>query len=150
MTPQSDKATSAPEATSTGATDPSQTGRDHATGAAAAINAAPTTGAGAGFVSQQGADEMLVDELKDADVVGGDDKNLGEVEDILIGSDHRIRALVVEVGGFLGLGQKEVAVDFDRFEQSRSEDGKLRLKLQATADELKAAEKFVPLKERKG
>ena len=134
----------------TPADEAAQTGRDQATGAAAAINAAPMAGAGEGFVTEQGADEILADELSDAEVVTGDDKNIGEVEDILIGSDHRIRALVVEVGGFLGMGQKEVAVSFDRFQQSRGEDGKLRLKLQATVDELKAAQTFVPRKERKG
>ncbi len=119
------------------------------TGAAAATIAAPMAGGGEQFIASQGADEMLVDELDDADVVTGDDKNIGEIEDVLVGSDHRIRALVVEVGGFLGMGKKEVAVNFDRFEQSRNEDGKLRLRLQATVDELKAAPEFVPLKERK-
>ncbi len=134
----------------TPADEAAQTGRDQATGAAAAINAAPMAGVGESFVTEQGADEILADELSDAEVVTGDDKNIGEVEDILIGSDHRIRALVVEVGGFLGMGQKEVAVNIDRFQHSRGEDGKLRLKLQATVDELKAAQKFVPRKERKG
>lgn len=111
--------------------------------------AAPMAGGGEQFIASQGADEMLVDELEDADVVTGDDKNIGEVDDVLVGSDHRIRALVVEVGGFLGMGEKKVAVNFDRFEQSRNEDGKLRLRLQATVDELKAAPEFVRRKDRK-
>lgn len=119
-------------------------------GAADAPTAAPMAGGSAQFITNQGADEMLVDELDDADVVTGDDTNIGEVEDVLVGSDHRIRALVVEVGGFLGMGEKKVAVDFERFEQSRNEGGKLRLKLQATVDELKAAPEFVPLEDRKG
>jgi hypothetical protein len=39
---------------------------------------------------------------------GGED--VGEVEDVLINRDGRIEALVIEVGGFLGFGEREIAV----------------------------------------
>lgn len=43
---------------------------------------------------------------------GEDAENIGEVKDIVIGEDGTMQAVVVGVGGFLGIGQKEVAVDF--------------------------------------
>lgn len=42
---------------------------------------------------------------------GGDD--IGEVNDVLIGQDGRVAAVVIGVGGFLGIGEKDVAVSMD-------------------------------------
>ena len=49
-----------------------------------------------------------------ATVYGNDDANLGEVSDIVFDQSGQIDAVVVDVGGFLGIGEKPVAVDFDR------------------------------------
>ena len=43
---------------------------------------------------------------------GDDAENIGDVNDIVIGPDGNIQAVVVGVGGFLGIGEKNVAVDF--------------------------------------
>lgn len=127
-----------------------QPGQTQTAGAVGGTGSAPLTAAEQRFITLQGADEMLIDDLKDADVVTGDNENLGSVEDILIGGDQRIRALIVEVGGFLGMGAKKVAVSFDHFDRRFDGGGKLRLQLHATTDELKAAQEFVPRKERRG
>ena len=38
-------------------------------------------------------------------------ENIGDVNDIVIGNDGRVQSVVVGVGGFLGIGEKNVAVD---------------------------------------
>lgn len=38
-------------------------------------------------------------------------QNVGEVNDIVIGRDGQVNAVLVDVGGFLGLGERTVAVD---------------------------------------
>ena len=99
------------------------------------------------FVPRKGVDDLLAGELLEANVVGGEGENIGEVDDILIGPDGQVHALVVEVGGFLGLGENPVAVRYERFTRDVNDDGLLRLKLEATVDELKAAPKFIPFHE---
>jgi sporulation protein YlmC with PRC-barrel domain len=47
---------------------------------------------------------------------GDDAENIGEVKDIVIGEDGGMQAVVVGVGGFLGIGEKEVAVDFEQLD----------------------------------
>jgi len=51
------------------------------------------------------------DDLQGKQVYGAEGENIGEINDILIGPSGGINAVVVGVGGFLGIGQKNVAVD---------------------------------------
>ena len=43
-------------------------------------------------------------------MIGSDDKKIGDVSDILFDKDGKIEAYVVGVGGFLGIGSKDVAL----------------------------------------
>lgn len=52
------------------------------------------------------------DQLIDATVYGANNEDIGSVGDVLLSEEGEIRALVVDVGGFLGLGTKEVALEF--------------------------------------
>jgi sporulation protein YlmC with PRC-barrel domain len=47
---------------------------------------------------------------------GDEAENIGDVNDIVIATDGKIEAVVVGVGGFLGIGEKDVAVDFAQLE----------------------------------
>ena len=70
------------------------------------------------------------------------------MSDILFDKDKKILAYIVGVGGFLGIGSKDVAVEPTAFQMvpgSSATDFKLRLSM--TADELKAAPAFEAYKE---
>ncbi|NYT25880.1 PRC-barrel domain-containing protein [Alcaligenaceae bacterium] len=53
-------------------------------------------------------------------VFNENDEKVGDVNDVVLASDGRTMFLLIGAGGFLGMGEKNVAVPFDRFE--RSED----------------------------
>ena len=114
-----------------------------------APSAATSTGTGAAhFVNKQESDQWLASKFKGTDVIGTDDKKIGDVSDILFDKDKKILAYIVGVGGFLGIGQKDVALDPAAFQQvpgSSANDYKLRLSM--TKDELKNAPTFEPYKE---
>ena len=57
---------------------------------------------------------LKVDQVEDMDVYGPHDKEVGEIEEVLEDSDGQIRAVVVEFGGFLGIGDTEVIVPLDQ------------------------------------
>jgi hypothetical protein len=63
---------------------------------------------------------------------------IGEVRDVLLSPDGKVTALIVGVGGFLGMGEKNVAVPFNAIKHE-TRDGKVYLTMNATKDELKAA-----------
>ena len=63
---------------------------------------------------------------------------IGEVKDVLLSSDGKVNALIIGVGGFLGMGEKDVAVPFSAVKHE-TRDGKVYLTLDTTKDALKAA-----------
>jgi sporulation protein YlmC with PRC-barrel domain len=109
-----------------------------------------TSGAAAGkpkIVSQQNPDEWLASSFKGTDVIGPDQKKIGDVSDVLFDKDGTIKAYVVGVGGFLGIGSKDVALAPSSFEVvSGNKSGEKKLKLAMTAAELKQAQAFKPYK----
>ena len=48
-------------------------------------------------------------------------------------------AIIIGVGGFLGMGEREVAVDFKSIRMSRDQSNNLVLTMNATKDALKDA-----------
>ena len=64
----------------------------------------------ADLVMSQKPDQWLASKFNGTDVVGADDKKIGDVSDILFDKTGKIEAYVVSVGGFLGMGAKEVAL----------------------------------------
>ena len=66
------------------------------------------------------------------------DNKVGDVKDVLLSQDGKVSALIISVGGFLGMGEKDVAVPFNAVKHT-SKDGKVYLTLDTTKDALKAA-----------
>jgi len=101
------------------------------------------------FINSQRQDQFLASKFKGTDVIGSDDKKIGDVSDILFDKGGKIEAYVVGVGGFLGIGAKDVALAPNAFQivpgdKSKNESDKLRLSM--TQDELKQAANFEPYK----
>jgi sporulation protein YlmC with PRC-barrel domain len=63
---------------------------------------------------------------------------IGEIKDVLLSQDGKVAALITGVGGFLGMGEKDVAVPFDAVKHT-VKDGKAYLTLDTTKDALKTA-----------
>lgn len=66
---------------------------------------------------------MSADDLIGMSVVDRDGESVGEVSDLIIGSDDVVQHAIVEVGGFLGFGAKTTAIDLEHatFDQSKGE-----------------------------
>jgi sporulation protein YlmC with PRC-barrel domain len=87
-------------------------------------------------------DMVFGSNILNENVYGPDGATIGEVEDILVKSDGKIEGLVVGVGGFLGLGEKNVALRMDQFKVMPEADGRARINVSATEDELRNAPEF--------
>lgn len=76
-----------------------------------------------GFMTEAPKKGVSVDHLIGSDVRNrSDDENIGTVDDILIGQDGRPLAAVISVGGFLGIGEKDVAVDWNDVEMRHNRE----------------------------
>ena len=71
-----------------------------------------------------------------------DSNNLGDIKDLVLGENGQVAAVVVGVGGFLGIGEKQVAVDFSALQFVVADDNTERYVLQTTKDELTNAPDF--------
>lgn len=69
---------------------------------------------------------LLASKFDDYDVYGADGKEIGEIEDIVLNVDGTIAAVALEVGGFLGIGEKDVLVDWSALEIT-TQDNDLRI-----------------------
>ena len=69
------------------------------------------------------------------------DSKIGEISDVLVGKDGKIEGFIISVGGFLGLGEKNVAVPFDVV-QSSERNGSWWLTMNATKAQLEKAPGF--------
>lgn len=95
------------------------------------------------FISSQKPDQWLATKFKGTDVVGSDNQKIGNVSDILFDKTGKVEAFVISVGGFLGVGSKEVALAPSSFDVVPGQNGSAdKLKLAATKDELKNAQNF--------
>jgi hypothetical protein len=104
-----------------------------------------TSTSGPNIVSAQKPDQWLASKFKGTDVVGSDDKKIGDVSDVLFDKTGKIEAFVVSVGGFLGMGAKDIALAPTSFEVMPGTNGAAdKLKLSMSQDQLKQAQNFTP------
>jgi sporulation protein YlmC with PRC-barrel domain len=47
-------------------------------------------------------------------IYNAQEEKIGDVESVILNKDGKVRAVIVGVGGFLGLGSKSVAIDWDK------------------------------------
>ena len=116
---------------------------------------------GAKFIQSQTTDQWVFSKFKGTDVLGPDNAHIGNVNDMLFDKNGKILGLIVGVGGFLGIGEKNVAIDMSAFQSVPPETGSsttgagggggmssnndptnVKLKVSWTKDELKSAPDF--------
>jgi len=102
--------------------------------------AAGQTPAAGGF--EVATQDVSADKLIGAAVYSPNEENLGEVDDVVFDPKGSIQAVVVDVGGFLGVGEKPVALQFDALNIQKDVDGDMRLMVNATEEQLKSAPSY--------
>jgi hypothetical protein len=93
-------------------------------------------------MQQATAQEMSIDNLMGADVYGAQDDNIGSINDVVMGQDGQAEYVVVDVGGFLGLGAHSVAPGMDEVQVLREDDDTLRVYVDATQEQLENAPEY--------
>ena len=115
-------------------------------------SAAPKESASASeskFITSQGADQWLFTKFRGSDVLGPDNARIGSVNDLLFDGTGKIIGVVVGVGGFLGIGAKNVAIDTSALNAvpadsagNANDPSNVKVKVAWTKDQLKDAPDF--------
>lgn len=90
-----------------------------------------------GFTSMDRAG-LTAELLTGADVRDTSDASIAEVQDLVLTADGQVTDVVLDVGGFLGIGAKRVAIPMDRLTVAQGEGGAVRLWVNMTKEELEA------------
>ena len=97
------------------------------------------------FVTQQTDQEKLASKWIGQTIYNQADENVGDVNDLVISQNGQIDAVVIGVGGFLGIGEKNVAVPFTAIQAATDSDGNVKLVVQFSKDDLNNAPEFLTL-----
>ncbi|RUO20402.1 hypothetical protein CWE08_08000 [Aliidiomarina iranensis] len=85
---------------------------------------------------------MHASSLMGMDVYTNDNEDIGSVDDLIIDANGQVVAIVVGVGGFLGMGEKDVAIGWGNVTRTVTTD-EVKLRVDVTRDALKAAPEFI-------
>jgi hypothetical protein len=92
-------------------------------------------------IPTQETSDMLGSSLMGASVNLADEE-IGSVSDLIITDEYAIRGVVVGVGGFLGIGEKRVALPVERLTIRTTEPGQVEISTDMTREELEQKEAF--------
>jgi hypothetical protein len=139
--------------TATGAED----GRQESSRAASSVD----------YITRQQPTDWTAEALIGRSVVNAQNENLGEINNVIVNEKGRVVALTIGVGGFLGIGEKDVGVPFEALEfrpqsmadreglgqagqgtsRFETEHSDIQIVLNATQDQLETAPDFAWLNE---
>lgn len=71
-------------------------------------------------------------------IVNAANESIGDVNDLLISPDGKIASVIVGVGGFLGIGEKDVALSFDTLSLTKDNNGNTVIMSKATKASLES------------
>lgn len=83
-------------------------------------------------------DTLTAELLTGADVRGSDDTSIAEVSDLVLTGEGQVTDVILDVGGFLGIGARSVAIPMDRVTVAQAEGGAVRIWVNMTREELEA------------
>lgn len=100
---------------------------------------APVTGQ----ILAQEENTILARDLVGQTVYDPDNAKIGNISDLILSKDGKsVEGFVIGVGGFLGIGEKAVALKLDRLKMTPEQDGSLKLVMAIKKDELTNAPTF--------
>jgi PRC-barrel domain protein len=75
-------------------------------------------------------------------VLGAADENMGRIVDVIVDHSGRVRAAVIDFGGFLGVGSRKIAVDWTALHFPPPAQPNAKISLDLTRDQVKAAPEY--------
>ncbi|WP_273210030.1 PRC-barrel domain-containing protein [Marinobacter subterrani] len=94
-----------------------------------------------GYMESVPANGMVASDLIGTELRTSGDESVGEINDLIMDQDGQVVAALVNVGGFLGMGDKHVAIDWKSVKRSGNPADR-NLRVDMTREELQSAPSF--------
>ncbi|WP_281978479.1 PRC-barrel domain-containing protein [Pseudorhizobium flavum] len=120
------------------------------TAATPSTDASTDTAAASGsYLTEQSETQISANDYIGKSVYNAEDESVGDINDLILEKDGGIVAAVIGVGGFLGIGEKDVAVPMENISMTRDmeNNNEIRLTTTETKDSLNAAPEFMTLED---
>jgi hypothetical protein len=75
-------------------------------------------------------------------VLGAAEENMGRIVDVIVDRSGRVRAAIIDFGGFLGVGSRKIAVDWSALHFPPPGQPNAKITLDLTRDQVKAAPEY--------
>jgi hypothetical protein len=121
---------------------PIPTAPDQSSEAAKPMAPEQSTAQGGQFLKEQTADDMLATSIIGKPAVNSQDEQIGDVNDLVTDRSGKIIAALIGVGGFLGIGEKDVAVRFEDLKFNRDENDNVKVTLNISKETLASAPNY--------
>jgi hypothetical protein len=76
------------------------------------------------------------------EVLSATNENMGRIVDVLVDRTGQVRAAIIDFGGFLGVGSRKIAVDWNALDFPSPGKPDARITLELTRDQVKAAPEY--------
>lgn len=92
------------------------------------------------------ATQVSSDTLTGQSVYDPDDQSVGTVDDLIVGDNGEITNVIIDFGGFLGIGSSQVSLDFNELTVMSSENGDdVRVYVDATEQQIRDLPQYEPM-----
>jgi hypothetical protein len=95
-------------------------------------------------------DHIRASKLIGISVTNDAKETIGSINEVVLGRDGKVVAVVIGVGGFLGIGEREVGINYGALRLSHDSSGKLIATFNVSKDALKGAPAWTWGSERSG
>ena len=102
---------------------------------------------GAQFLTRQESSDYLASNLIGESVYNSKDETVGSINDLVTDAGGKVVAVVIGHGGFLGMGQKDVAIRFEDLKLARDEDNDIKVIVNLDNETLASAPDYEKLSE---
>lgn len=75
-------------------------------------------------------------DLMNQAIVNAESETIGDINDVVVGSTGDLEQVIVGVGGFLGMGERNVGIPYDKLSVGKTADGEIRITTPLTRTEL--------------
>jgi hypothetical protein len=87
-------------------------------------------------------DKHEVEGVLGREVLSATNENMGRIVDVLVDRTGQVRAAIIDFGGFLGVGSRKIAVDWNALHFPPPGKAGARIALELTRDQVKAAPEY--------
>ena len=82
-------------------------------------------------------DLITADDLQSANVYGPNNESVADVKEVLMTTEGKVERVVVDVGGFLGIGARSIAIDVDEADIHKDANNDVRVYIPMSKEELR-------------